>query len=75
MRSLNGKDLLFQLPVLQHMLTSLGSCKPTGAAARDEVIQVSIYLPCQLKNTKMGMCEIIQHQGKRPMPYCSCDFE
>eukprot|EP00884_Botryococcus_braunii_P012856 jgi/Botrbrau1/21571/Bobra.174_2s0068.2 len=44
LRSLNGKDLLFQLPVLQHLLTSLVSCKPSNLAGRDEVVQASLLL-------------------------------
>lgn len=40
MRALNSKDLLFQIPYLQHLLNKLMDCKPTGVAVRDGVVQV-----------------------------------
>ena len=41
LRTLGSKDLLLQLPMLQHLLQRLVDCKPSGKAAQDEVVQVS----------------------------------
>ena len=44
MRSLGPKDLLTQLPMLQHLLQRLVDCKPTGQATHDPVVQVTLEL-------------------------------
>ena len=42
LRTLGSKELLMQLPMLQHLLQRLVDCKPTGRAAHDEVVQVRL---------------------------------
>ena len=41
LRTLGSKELLVQLPMLQHLLQRLVDCKPTGQALHDPVVQVS----------------------------------
>lgn len=43
-RTLNAKDLLFQLPVLQKLLQKLLDCMPRGAAGADIVVESSLML-------------------------------
>ena len=45
MRSLAAKELLEQLPLLQHLLQRLVDCKPSGQATHDPVVQVLPYSP------------------------------
>ena len=40
MRNLEGKEMLTQLPILQHLMQRLVDCKPTGQATHDPVVQV-----------------------------------
>ena len=40
LRTLSSKDLLVQLPMLQHLLQRLVDCKPSGQATHDPVVQV-----------------------------------
>lgn len=40
MRNLEGKQMLTQLPILQHLMQRLVDCKPTGQATHDPVVQV-----------------------------------
>ncbi|KAK9813333.1 hypothetical protein WJX73_000925 [Symbiochloris irregularis] len=44
MRTLGGKEMLSQLPLLQHLLQRLVDCKPTGQATHDPVVQASLLL-------------------------------
>ena len=42
MRTLSSDQLLKQLPVLQRLQQRLMDCKPSGAAARDPVVQAAL---------------------------------
>ena len=42
LRTLSSKDLLVQLPMLQHLLQRLVDCKPSGQATHDPVVQVGL---------------------------------
>ena len=50
MRTLGGKEMLTQLPLLQHLLQRLVDCKPSGQATHDPVVQV----PIQLSSSGLG---------------------
>ena len=45
LRSLGGKEMLTQLPILQHLMQRLVDCKPSGQATHDPVVQVALPLP------------------------------
>lgn len=44
LRRLAPKDLLFQLPKLQKLLVRLTDCMPRGAAAKDDIVQLSVMM-------------------------------
>lgn len=45
LRGLSATDLLFQMPFLQTLLQRLLDCRPSGAAAHDAVVQVTLIDP------------------------------
>ena len=49
LRTLGSKELLVQLPMLQHLLQRLVDCKPTGRAMHDPVVQVHRKRPVCLQ--------------------------
>lgn len=40
LRGLSGEALLSQMPLLQHLLSRLIDCRPTGGAVHDPVVHV-----------------------------------
>ena len=78
LRSLGSKDLLSQLPMLQHLLQRLVDCKPSGQALHDPVVQVpagclALLPPC-VHCVVLGVlgaqaCVLCMEEASRP---CCC---